>query len=212
MSNKMPRKPTDPFGHIAFSKNGTVKKVMKKLSENKEQQEAGAINIFLEFMKTTRPELKINIDHKLPETDHDFLLKSTNGPITVQLTELVERDFTFQKSKDKYNKGEHREYIHNAYGHMPWVVDNELRDSALARAIETKVKKNYAKGMSEILWLVIFSTSSLLQTEWYEGGQRRESKALLAVRGYIANLQDFIFDEVWFTNLETKPIRISPHR
>ena len=44
----MPRKPTDPFGHIAFSKNGSVKKVMKKLSENKEQQESGAMDIFLE--------------------------------------------------------------------------------------------------------------------------------------------------------------------
>ena len=206
----MPRKPTDPFGHIAFSKNGSVKKVMKKLSENKEQQESGAMNIFLEFMKITRPELKMDIDHKLPEADHDFLLKSTNGPITVQLTELVEGDFIFQKAKGKNNKGEHREYIHNSYGHMLWAVDNELRDSALVRAIETKVKKNYSKGISEILWLVIFSTSSFLQTEWYEGEQRRESKALLAARGYIANLQDFIFDEVWFTNLETKPIKIWP--
>jgi hypothetical protein len=94
---------------------------------------------------------------------------------------------------------------------MPWVIDHDLRDSALARAIESKVKNNYAKGENEILWLVIFSTTSFLQAESIEDGQREASPALLAAREYIANVKNFIFDEVWFTNPESEPVKISPH-
>ena len=184
---------------------------MNNMSENEEGQESGAREIFLDFIKTTRPELEIAIDPILPESENDFHLQSAKGPIAIQLTELVERDFVYQKTTDKATKRDHREYIHNSYGHMPWVVDHELRDSALARAIETQIKKNDARGKGEALWLVIFSASSFLQIEWHEGEQRKESKALISARSYIANLREFNFHEVWFTNLETKPILIWPH-
>ena len=73
------------------------------------------------------------------------------------------------------------------------------------------MENNYAKGVNETLWLVIFSKTSFLQAESIEDGQRIASQALLAVRDYIANTQDFIFDEVWFISPESKPVKISPH-
>ena len=180
---------------------------MNKSSQSEEKKEAGPVENFLKFVKATRPE--IEIDGGINEGNDDFVLKSAKGLITVQLTELVERDFVLKKESDKLNRRADREYIHVSYGHMPWVVDNELRDSALARAIESKVKNNYKKVENEILWLVIFSTTSFLQVEWYEDGQRLESKALTAARDYIANAQGFIFNEVWFTNPESEPVKIS---
>jgi len=178
--------------------------------DGEEKIETGPVESFLKFVKATRPELEM--DAELPEGDGEFFLKSTKGPITVQLTELIERDFILKKASDKLNRRANREYIHVSYGHMPWVIDNELKDSALARAIESKINNNYAKGENEILWLVIFSRTSFLQAEWFEDGQWRESKALIAASDYIQKAQKFIFDEVWFTNPESEPVKIYPLR
>jgi hypothetical protein len=183
--------------------------IVNNLSDSEEQKETGPVESFLKFIKATRPELEI--DGGFPEGSDDFILKSAKGRITVQLAELVERDFVLKKESDKLNRRADREFIHVSYGHMPWVIDHDLRDSALARAIESKVKNNYAKGENEILWLVIFSTTSFLQAESIEDGQREASPALLAAREYIANVKNFIFDEVWFTNPESEPVKISPH-
>ncbi len=71
---------------------------MEELSDDKELQESGAIDCFLEGMKTVRPELEIERYEKLPEANHDFLLQTTVGPITIQLTEVVERDYVRQIS------------------------------------------------------------------------------------------------------------------
>lgn len=180
---------------------------MNNSADNKEQKETGPVEIFLKFVKATRPELEI--DGGFPDGNDDFVIKSAKSPITVQLTELVERDFVLKKESDKLNRRADREFIHVSYGHMPWVIDNDLRDSALARAIESKVKINYAKGEDENLWLVIFSNTSFLQAESIEEGQRIASQALLSARDYIDNAQDFIFDEVWFINPESEPVRIT---
>ncbi|MGV7220241.1 MAG: hypothetical protein ACQ9MH_01800 [Nitrospinales bacterium] len=182
---------------------------MKQSFESEENNEVNPVENFLKFVKTTRPELEI--DGGFPDGNDDFVIKSAKSSITVQLTELVERDFVLKKASDKLNRRADREYIHSSFGHMPWVIDNDLRDSALARAIETKVKNNYAKGEKEILWLVIFSTTSFLQAESIEEGQRIASQALLSARDYIAAAQDFIFDEVWFINPESEPVMISRH-
>ena len=184
--------------------------LVKQSYEGEEKNEVNPVENFLKFVKTTRPELEMD-DGVHEEGGGDFILKSAKGPITVQLFELVERDFVLKKESDKLNRRADREFIHVSYGHMPWVVDTDLRDSALARAIEMKVKNNYAKGKNEILWLVIFSTTSFLQAESIEDGQRKASQALLFARDYIANAKDFIFDEVWFTNPESEPVKISPH-
>jgi len=92
MKNK-PRKPTEPFGHVAFSKNGSVTKKMQKLSGDKESQESEVIGYFLSGIKKALPELEIVSFEKLPEADQDFLLQTKVGPITIQLTEIVERDY-----------------------------------------------------------------------------------------------------------------------
>jgi hypothetical protein len=186
-----------------------VKVVVNKSSESEDKKEEAPVEKFFKFLKIKRPQLEIDGD--FPESGSDFVLKGAKVLINVQQAELVERDFVLKKESDKLNRRADREFIHVSYGHMPWVIDNDLRDSALARAIETKVKTNLVKKENEILWLVIFSNTSFLQAESIENGQRQASPALLAARDYITSTKDFIYDEVWFTNPESEPVKISPY-
>ena len=49
----MPRKLSKPFGHIAFSKAGTVQKEMTQLSHVKEVQELEVVNRFTAMLNQT---------------------------------------------------------------------------------------------------------------------------------------------------------------
>jgi hypothetical protein len=83
---KKPRKPTKPYGHIAFSKNGKVRKNMFQLSHDKEEQEEGVIEHFLNDLPTKSNEFNI-LDYKqLPEADQDFVIHTEKGKIYVQET------------------------------------------------------------------------------------------------------------------------------
>lgn len=207
---KKPRKPTEPFGHINFGKDGSVSKHMFQLPSQKEEQETGAIQFFVEGIKDAQLGPHVYDIKKLPEADQDFLLNTSIGPVIVQLTELVEREFTNELSLDEYNSGRYNHFILKQSGQIPWAVNTELRDSALIRVIEKKITKNYSKSDKEILWLVIFTTSLHFMTEYSEGGKLKKSKALLLAQEYLRALPKCIFDQVWFTNLQTRPVRVWP--
>ena len=210
MSRK-PRKPTGPYGYIAFSKNGKAKKQVFQLSHDKEEQEVGVIEHFLSTLSTSDPGFKIIGHEQLPEADQDFVLRCDEGEIYVQVTEIVEREYAFPISKAEYNAGYYSHFISKTAGEIPWAVDIGHRDTSIKRAIERKINKHYAKPENQILWLLIFCTSSYLTTEFGEDGQKRMSKSLTLAHKYLRTLNRMVFDQIWFTNLLKAPVRIWPH-
>jgi len=207
---RKPKKPTEPFGYISFGKNGAVSKHMFELSQEKEEQEIGAVEKFIDGINQLSDYPNVNGFDKLPEADHDFTLDTSAGSITVQLTELVERDYAKPISKQEYNEGKYHDFIQKAPGMTPWAVNTHCLQNYLRRAIERKLEKLYAKPDSDALWLVVFCTSTYLQTEYYEGGRLRVSAALIEARKYLQTLPNCVFDEIWYTNLLTRPVRIWP--
>jgi hypothetical protein len=210
MAKHKPPKPTESFGHISFGKDGSVAKHIDTLPPYKEAQELAAIDFFKEGLKQRFPDFSICQIQQLPESGHDFLFDTSRGPITVQLTELVEREYARPLTRDEYGNSSHKEYILKESGGIPWGVDIQQRESALRRLIERKIGKHYAKGADERLWLVVFTTSSYYRVEYFQGEVLHQSQALLEARDYLANLQQPTFDEFWFTDLQTAPVRIWP--
>lgn len=207
---KKPRKPTESYGYIVFSKNGKVNKKMAKLSHDKEKQEVGVIEHFLKTLSKKCSDFNITGYEQLPEADQDFIIHSAESEIYVQVTEIVEREYAFPISKAEYNSGRFSHFIQKKSGEIPWAVDTERRDNSIKKAIERKIEKYYAKSNHQILWLLIFCTSSYIMTEYWEGGKKRQSIALTLARKYLRTLDQIIFNQIWYTNLMTNPVRIWP--
>ena len=203
----MHRKPTQTFGHIAFSKDGAVKRNLTRLSEVKALQEMEALNRFLELFNATYPDRGIRLIRQLDERGHDFMVAVGGQEIEIQLTELVDRSFTFPMTQEEYDSGHWSHAVQKGYGELPRRIDPEKRDLALVELVEGKVSKGYSKGLTRPLWLVVFATF-LYETEYVQGGQLRISQGLQNARDYLSNETRNVFDEIWFTNLETRPICI----
>ena len=109
----------------------------------------------------------------------------------------------------EYNAGKLREATQGAYGARPRRVDVAWRDRALADLVSQKIAKSYAKPANCELWLVVFTTMHYL-TEYVESGVLRVSEALRLARARLQGTTSAPFDEVWITNLRTRPVRIWP--
>lgn len=182
----MPKKPNQPFGTINFSKDGKVRPDIEQLSEDRVKQEKGAIDIIAEqFGRTGRPITNII---QLPEPDHDFRATCEGNPVIIQLTELVSRNF---------------------HDPVTFLVDLEAESVALSNSISCKLDKHYAKPKASKFWLVIFSTYAYA-TEYWQGGVKKFTHGLVNARGILASRSDNPFDEIWFSNLVTSPVRIFP--
>jgi hypothetical protein len=206
----MPRKPSNAFGHIAFSKAGTVQKEMTQLSLVKEAQELEAVSKFAALFNEVAEGGRVLTDlRQLSENDHDFSALISGTPLQIQLTELVDRSYTFDMTAEEYNSGTWSEAIQGQYGARPRRVEIALRGQALTALIEKKVAKSYAKPASGQLWLVVFTTTNYL-TEYIEGGSLRLSAALRLARAHLRDASSGPFNEVWFTNMQTRPVRIWP--
>lgn len=204
------RKPTEPFGYLAFGKNGTVRKHMSQLPDEKEPQEIAVMQRFVEGVSSLRSDLTICSFAPLPEADHDFRLITSKGDVTVQLTELVERDYAKTIAKEEYKIENYQLYIQKEYGAMPLAVDPQRLRTSLKRSIEKKVEKHYAKTSPEVWWLVIFCTSPYVRTEYFESGQPKVSDVLVEAREYLRTVPNCVFDEIWYANPLTRPVRIWP--
>ena len=205
---KKPDKPTEPYGYISFGKNGSVKKCMTNLSSDKQTQEEEVIGIFLESIKKLKPSFKINGLNHLPEADNDFMIGTSLGPITIELTELVDRKYTYKISKEQYRKGGHDAYIQKECWSIPLAIDQKSLDFAIKNCIEAKLSKNYSKPANGEFWLVIFSTSTFYPMEYSSGVKKMCSTGLQIARIYLHSLSSIVFDQIWYTNLLTNPVQI----
>ncbi len=202
----MPKKPTQPFGHIAFSKSGKVTKHQFELPDDKSGQELAAIRHFArKRIADLLPEQIV----RLPENDNDFEIKLTDGSsIIVELTELVRRDYMERVSQQDYDKGRFRYVASDASGAI-WRVDDERKGLVLGEKIVSKLR--YPKPQGKLFWLLIWTIESEFRYFWHEGGKSYENEAVHRARAKIVEIQKFPFDEVWVTNLELNPHRIWPH-
>ena len=210
MRRKPPKKPTSPYGYVSFSPDGKVKKHSFQLSEVKEEQEEGVIQSFASHFPSDVNNLAIHGYLQLPEEDQDFLLNTSEGEITIQVTELVELEYTIEITKDEYDSGKYSNYLSAGAGQIPLAIDERKRDMAIKTAIAKKIEKRYAKSKTETLWLLIFSTSAYLTTVYSQGGKTRTSRAYEQAVDYVAQEDGCVFDEIWYFNMVTRPVRVWP--
>lgn len=206
----MPRKPTRPFGHIAFSKDGKVSKEMRQLSEIKEVQELEAVSTFADLFNSLEAERQIRDITQLEQNGQDFSVRIGSTTVEIQLTELVNRSYLFEMSQAEYDAGRFKETVQLEYGKQPLRVDPLLRDKALWALIAKKIAKSYSPPANADLWLLIFTTDTFYLTEYVAAGVPTVSPALQFARAQLAALGPGPFKEIWFTNLETMPVRVWP--
>lgn len=204
----MPKKPTQPYGYLTFSRSGKVSKEMFELSNVKETQEAEVGRSFVAAFNSSGGERQITGVSPMEQADHDFSARVNGAELHVQITELVDRSYTFPMSDEEYNAGRFGEAVQKAAGERPWRIDAALRDEALWRVIEKKLQKNYARPQQGELWLLVFTTAPLYLTEYVEAGVPRNSRALEYARERLQEVRLGPFSEVWFTDLKTRPVKI----
>jgi len=206
----MARKPTRPFGHIAFSKSGHVAKEMQRLSEVKEVQELQVAARFVDSYNELSLGPQITNLRALGQNDHDAAAIVADLPLEIQVTELVDRTYAFAMTAEEYNAGLFTEAVQLTYGARPHRVDPVLHNEALWRVIKKKLAKSYAPPQNATLWLLVFSTGTLYLTEYVEAGVPTVSNALRLARTQLDSSGSRPFDEVWFTDLQTRPVRVWP--
>lgn len=194
---------------MAFGKDGSVKPAFTKLSTIRHQQELGAIERFIERYNEANPSNAIASLVQLPQDDHDFLVTVGGVETEIQLTELVDRDFVLRMTDDEYHAGKWDKVIVKAEGELPWRIDVQAMNQALTNSVALKVLKNYSASGRIPLWLVVFSTYPY-ETDSSVAGAIHLSEGLCSARRYIADLSEPCFAEVWFTNLQTRPVRVWP--
>ena len=134
----MPKKPTQTFGTIAFSKDGRVTPKLTRLSDVKEDQQEQAMRRFIERFRAAFPDRTISDLRQLAEDDFDFEATIDGVTADIELTELVDRDFTFQMSQGEFHAAKWQVAVQKEFGAQPWRVDVEKRDEALKARIADK--------------------------------------------------------------------------
>lgn len=202
----MPKKPSSPFGHISFAKTGAVRSHITSLSSDKPEQELQAAHRFVELHNAAYPLDQLTSLEQLPENDHDFRATKGNLPVTIQLTELVDREYTAPMSQQEYDGTKWLAAVQKSNGEIPWRVDVQKRDMALSNLINKKAS-HYAPS-STALWLVVFTTDAGYLTEYQQNGRAVQSTALQNARSNLSESARQLFSEIWFTNLKTRPILV----
>lgn len=196
----MPKKPTEPYGHIAFGKDGSVRKVIKKLPDIKLEQEIEVGDLFAGRLATIRGR-QYEVE-PCDENDHDFRLHAKNEKILIQATEIVSRDYLRLLSIDDYRNGNHKftEFVHMQVDEI-YGVDLEAKEIVILDRLKAKIQKHYSKPQ-EPFWLLIWTVCSDFYPFWVEGGVSRVSQGVIRVREYVAQNGADPFDEIWFVHLD----------
>ena len=75
-----------------------------------------------------------------------------------------------------------------------------------------QLKTQLSKAEHDVHWLLVYSTSSgYPEIDCCVRGHKRDSDAVSIARDYLKNLDQIIFDQIWYANQVTLPIRIWPH-
>jgi len=206
----MVKKPTMPYGYLSFSKEGKITKKEFKISNDKATQEREVAEQFVQSFNEKYSTKKITKLEQLPENDHDFLILVNGKETLLQITELVEREYAVPLTEDEYKHGGWSMYLVNESDAIPWGVDEEKLHNSLTKTIKKKIDKHYSKDSGKDLWLLIFTTTQFITTEFIENCETRESNALKRAIEFLKGEEGLVFDEIWFSNLLKNCLRIWP--
>lgn len=204
----MSRKPTEPFGYIAFGKDGSVTPHIEKLPDHKAGQESEVGNRFAAGLSERYG--KQYAAEQLPEDDHDFILRFDDREVIVQATEIAGREYLRPLPVENYVGGKHTfaETVHLGPDEILG-VDVRVRDQAIVNRI-TQKRKRYAKPKDHPLWLLVWTVQSDFGAFFASGQQSFISPAVANARSYLEHDGPGPFAEIWFTDLLTSPNRIWP--
>jgi hypothetical protein len=183
---------------------------MDQLSRNKEQQELQVAVNFVDAYNRLQLGPSITDVQPLKQNGHDAIASMDGLPLQIQVTELVQRAYTFKMTQEEYDCGKFKKAVQLGYGDRPHRIDIALRDEALWRVIENKLNKSYSIPARGALLLLVFTTDALYHTEYVNAGVPTVSAALQHARNMLAALGRGPFSYVWFTNLQTRPVRVWP--
>ena len=148
---------------------------------------------------------------KRPEDGQSFVINTKKGDISLQIAEIAERDFTFPISMVEYDSGRYRHFIVKTPGEIPLAVDNNRLSTSIQRKVREQLETDYSKSEHEVLWLLVYSTSGYPEIDCCVRGSKMDGEAVSMARDYLNNHEQVIFDQIWYTNLVTLPVRIYPH-
>ncbi len=179
-------------------------------SSDEMRQETGEVENFISILSEHNLCKDINGWSKLPEADRDFVLHTHNGDILLQVSQIPAEDFVFPISRVEYNSGRYRRFINQAPGEIPLAVDNARLNTSIKRSIQRKIEEPYMESDHETHWLLIFSTSSYPETDCCVRGHKRDSEPVSIARDYLKNHDPILFNQIWYSNPVTIPVRIWP--
>lgn len=208
MDPKMPKKPTTPFGYISFSKDGKVTPHIDQLPTYKAGQESQAAQRFSEQLEKYYG-IKVKGLSLLEEKDHDATFTIGGKKIVLQITEISEREFILPSGSPDPNNAKSIAFfsVVNTVGVQ---IDSEKKNRTIQLAMERKLAKNYSAENSASLWLLIFTTSPYIGTEFFRDGILVIDEPLQRARSFATAHSIAPFSEIWFTNFELRPIRVWP--
>ena len=205
----MPRKPSHPYGYIAFSKSGKVRKHISRLSDVKQEQEEEVARQFCKYLP--RDDEELARFESLPDRGHDFLLHFRGQDIEVQITEIVQREYATPLTTEEYHSDRTR-FAHYYVGEGAQMlgIDVTKRDGMFVQRIEQKRNKHYQRPKNNGLWLCIFASDAHLSPVSYQAGELVKSAPLLNAETYCASEGIAPFDQVWVMVLGLRPHRVWP--
>lgn len=184
---------------------------MYRLSSDEEKQEISVVENFISTLSERNLCKDINGWSKRSEDDRDFVLQSHNGDILLQISQVAERDFAFPISRAEYDSGRYRQFIARAPGEIPLAVDNTRLNTSIRRSIQKKLEKPNRESAHETSWLLIFSNSAYPEIDCCVRGHKRDSEPVSIAREYLKRHDPILFDQIWYSNPVTIPVRIWPH-
>lgn len=205
----MPKKPTEPFGHIAFGKDGSVRKYIEILSDQKSEQQDEVAGRFRAGLATVTGRACSVVP--CAEDDNDFWLVSEGRAKTlVEATEIVSREYLHRVSVEDYLEGRHdfRSFVHEAVDCI-YGVDQTALDNILVKKITAKRAKHYARPQGPF-WLLIWTVDWKICPFFWRDGQLGVSQGVLSARTYLRAEGADPFDEIWLLTLGFNPGRLWP--
>jgi hypothetical protein len=184
---------------------------MVGLSSAEERQETGVIENFISILAEHNLCKDINGWSRLPEDDPDFVLHTHNGDILLQISQIAEEDFAFPISKAEYNSGRYRRFIAQEPGEIPLAVDDARLNTTLKRIIQGKLEEPCMESDHEKHWLLIFSASAYPEIDCCVRGVKKDSESVSMARDYLKSHDPILFDQIWYSNPITIPVRIWPY-
>ncbi len=164
MSTKQPRKPTRPFGTIIFGKDGSVRRKISQLPDTKSHQEVSVAQRFCELLRRFH-QFDFSDLTPLDERDHDASFLLSGQRVLLQITEITSREF--ELPKECPNRGDPRAIaFFSATSSSATSLDIDAMNDSLLSAIQRKLNKHYCAEEDTNLWLLIFSTSPFILTEY----------------------------------------------